>query len=513
MVVSRRRFLIRSAVATGSVVAFPSVLGAAGGDKFKPGRKPRHIIHLVSDGMSVGTLTCADYFSQLTRGRPLAWMGLYRRAGVQAALMNMRSLNSMVTDSAAASSSWGVGARVKNGALNILPDGQELRTLFALFADAGWARGLVTTTEITHATPAGFAVNMSDRGSADAIAVQYLERQVDVLLGGGAKFFDPAQRKDKRDLKADYGQRGYCVLQQRSELAEAPPTQRWLGVFAKSHLPFTLDHRNSDSLLVSVPTLAEMTRAALRRFERVKHFLLQVEGGRVDHAAHASDAAAAMRDQVAFDEALDVCLEFQRREPDTLIVVTTDHGTSNLGLNGTGSGYENSPRCFARLAEAQKSFPELLRDLKKASGLDPDKETTDAATLESLGQLAPARISEVVQEATGYAVPQKKAEAFVRFLEGRDRPLYDGMNSLATQFGQLLANHFGIGWTGNAHTADYVPLVAAGPGAERFRGLIQNTDVFANYLALAGIRFKNPTWPLLAESGPTAAEVEHWQLT
>ena len=513
MVVSRRRFLIRSAVATGSVVAFPSVLGAAGGDRFKPGRKPRHIIHLVSDGMSVGTLTCADYFSQLTRGRPLAWMGLYRRAGVQAALMNMRSLNSTVTDSAAASSSWGVGARVKNGALNILPDGQELRTLFALFADAGWARGLVTTTEITHATPAGFAVNMSDRGSADAIAVQYLERQVDVLLGGGAKFFDPAQRKDKRDLKADYGQRGYCVLQQRSELAEAPPTQRWLGVFAKSHLPFTLDHRNSDSLLVSVPTLAEMTRAALRRFERVKHFLLQVEGGRVDHAAHASDAAAAMRDQVAFDEALDVCLEFQRREPDTLIVVTTDHGTSNLGLNGTGSGYENSPRCFARLAEAQKSFPELLRDLKKASGLDPDKETTDAATLESLGQLAPARISEVVQEATGYAVPQKKAEAFVRFLEGRDRPLYDGMNSLATQFGQLLANHFGIGWTGNAHTADYVPLVAAGPGAERFRGLIQNTDVFAHYLALAGIRFKNPTWPLLAESGPTAAEVEHWQLT
>ena len=513
MVVSRRRFLIRSAVATGSVVAFPRVLGAAGGDRFKPGRKPRHIIHLVSDGMSVGTLTCADYFSQLTRGRPLAWMGLYRRAGVQAALMNMRSLNSMVTDSAAASSSWGVGARVKNGALNILPDGQELRTLFALFADAGWARGLVTTTEITHATPAGFAVNMSDRGSADAIAVQYLERQVDVLLGGGGKFFDPAQRKDKRDLKADYGQRGYCVLQQRSELAEAPRSQRWLGVFAKSHLPFTLDHRNSDSLLVSVPTLAEMTRAALRRFERVKHFLLQVEGGRVDHAAHASDAAAAMRDQVAFDEALDVCLEFQRREPDTLIVVTTDHGTSNLGLNGTGSGYENSPRCFARLAEAQKSFPELLRDLKKASGLDPDKETTDAATLESLGQLAPARISEVIHEATGYAVPQKKAEAFVRFLEGRDRPLYDGMNSLATQFGQLLANHFGIGWTGNAHTADYVPLVAAGPGAERFRGLIQNTDVFANYLALAGIRFENPTWPLLAESGPTAAEVEHWQLT
>ena len=512
MVISRRQFLIRSTVATASTAAFPSVLGAAGVDRFKPGRKPHHIIHLVSDGMSVGTLTCADYFSQLTRGRPLAWMDLYRRPGVQAALMNMRSLNSTVTDSSAASSSWGCGSRVKNGALNVLPDGQELRTLCALFADAGWARGLVTTTEITHATPAGFAVNMNDRGSADAIAVQYLERQMDVLLGGGAKFFDPAQRKDKRDLQADYRQRRYCVLQKRSELALAPASQRWLGVFAKSHLPFTLDHRTSDSLLASVPSLAEMTRAALRRFEGAKHFLLQVEGGRVDHAAHASDAAAAMRDQVAFDEALEVCLEFQRHEPDTLIVLTTDHGNSNLGLNGTGSGYGMSPRCFARLAEVQKSFPELLKDLKKASGLDLDKETTDAATVESLKQLSPDRVSELIEGATGYAVPEKKAEAFVRFLAGRDRPLYDGMNSLSTQLGQLLANHFGVGWTGNAHTADYVPLVAVGPGAERFRGFVQNTDVFAHYLALAGIRFKNPTWPLLAESGPSAAEVEDWQL-
>jgi len=513
MVISRRRFLIRSAVAAASTAVVPGVLRATGTDQFKPGRKPRHIIHLVSDGMSLGTLTCADYFSQLSRGRPLAWMDLYRRPAVQAALMNMRSLNSTVTDSAAASSSWGSGARVKNGALNVLPDDQELRTLFALLADAGWTRGLVTTTEITHATPAGFAVNMNSRGSADAIAVQYLERQVDVLLGGGAKFFDPAQRKDKRDLQAEYRQRGYCVLQNRSELTDAPPTQRWLGVFAKSHLPFTLDHRNSDSLQASVPTLVEMTRAALRRFERAKHFLLQVEGGRVDHAVHASDAAAAMRDQVAFDEALEACREFQRREPDTLIVVTTDHGNSNLGLNGTGSGYERSPRNFARLTEVQKSFPELLKDFKKASGLDPDKETTDAAALASLRQLAPDRVSELIEEATGYAVPQKKAEAFVRFLAGLETPLYDGMNSLATQFGQLLANHFGIGWTGNAHTADYVPLVAAGPGAERFRGFIQNTDVFAHYLALAGIRFRNPTWPLLAESGPSAAEVEHWQLT
>jgi alkaline phosphatase len=512
MSVSRRQFLVRSAALTASVVAFPGVLGAAGADKLRPGRKPRRIIHLVSDGMSLGTLTCADYFSQLTRGRPLTWIDLYRRPAAQSAWVNMRSLNSTVTDSAAASSSWGSGSRVKNGTLNVLPDGRALRPLCTLFGEAGWMRGLVTTTEITHATPAGFAANLNSRDDANAIAVQYLDRQVDVLLGGGAQFFDPAKRKDKRDLKADFRQRGYVVVQNRQELADAPANRRWLGVFARSHLPFTLDHLNSESLQASVPTLAEMTRAALRQLAGAKHFLLQIEGGRVDHAAHASDAPAAMRDQVAFDEAIEVCLEFQRREPDTLLVITTDHGNSNLGLNGTGTNYEKSPRCFARLADAQKSFPELLKDFKKAAGLDLEKDISDADTLEKLKQLAPDRVSELIEEATGYAVPQKKAEAFLRFVAGLDKPLYDGMNSLSTQLGQLLANHYGVGWTGNSHTADYVPLVAVGPGAERFRGFLQNTDVFAHYLALAGIRFQNPAMPLMAESAPTAAEVERWQI-
>jgi alkaline phosphatase len=74
--------------------------------------------------------------------------------------------------------------------------------------------------------------------------------------------------------------------------------------------------------------------------------------------------------------------------------------------------------------------------------------------------------------------------------------------------GQLLANHLGIGWTGTAHTADYVPLVAMGPGAERFRGFLESTDVFHHYLALTGMDYRNPEVPLMAESGPTASESE-----
>jgi len=75
--------------------------------------------------------------------------------------------------------------------------------------------------------------------------------------------------------------------------------------------------------------------------------------------------------------------------------------------------------------------------------------------------------------------------------------------------GQLLANHLGVSWTGGAHTADYVPLLAIGPGAERFRGFLQNVEVFRHYLALAGVDYRNPEAPLMAETGPSASDVEN----
>jgi len=153
---TRRSFLTRSGLAAGATAAIagPHIATSADALLATPGQKPKRIIHIVSDGMSIGTLTCADLFSQLTRKRPLAWTQLWKNPAARTALMNTRSLNSLVTDSAAASSAWGSGSRVVNGAVNVLPDGRLLTPLYALLAGAGWKTGLVTTAEITHATPA-----------------------------------------------------------------------------------------------------------------------------------------------------------------------------------------------------------------------------------------------------------------------------------------------------------------------------------------------------------------------
>jgi alkaline phosphatase len=531
---SRRGFLGRSGLVAASTAAFPHVARPADAPA-RAGQKPRHIIHMVADGMSAGTLTCADHFSQILRKRGLTWMQLYNRPGTESGLMNMRSLNSLVTDSSAASSSWGSGSRIVNGTVNILPDGAVLKTIYELFAQKGWKRGLVTTTEITHATPAGFAASGLKREAAEPIAAQYLDRGVEVLLGGGQKFFDPKLRKDKRDLRADYAKQGYSVMTLAAELAAAPKDKPWLGIFASSHLPFTLYQRIDAKLKATVPTLAVMTRRALEKLGEAEHFILQVEGGRVDHACHTCDAAAALHDQIAFDEAIDVCLEFQKKNPDTLIVITTDHGNGNLGLNGMGGAYSFSSPLFGNLKQIRGSFGEMVKKLIKSPvrlGENtsepqpvslppgtvippaplPNAPPGDAAVVPPKGGIQTVEVKEAIQivaEFTGYKMPQEKAEMLIPFLRNKGKTLYSTMNNTAAQLGQLLGNHIGIGWTSNAHTADYVPIVANGPGAELFRGFIVNTDVFKNYVALGGIDFKNPESPLLADAGPEAGDVEN----
>lgn len=478
---TRRSFLSRSGLTLAATGAFAGI-GSRGAVKAaeSDGEVPQKIIHLVADGMSMGTFTCADYLAQQVRGRGLVWAELLNRQGVVNALMNMRSLDSQVTDSAAASSSWGSGSRIANGGVNQLPDGRNLKTLYEILGSVGWKRGLVTTTEITHATPAGFATSVAKRGMGEEIAEQYLERGVDVLLGGGRKHFDSSMRKDKKDLYAAYKAKNYSVLQSKADLEKAPLEKPWVGTFSDSHLPYTVDYIHDTDLQKKVPTLLEMTDRALKKLGRSDRFILQVEGGRVDHACHTCDAIGAFRDQIAFDEAVEKCLEYQKQHPETLLIITTDHGNGNPGLNGSGPGYSGSPVLFANLKEATASFSVMLDRMGKTP-------TTE-------------QIRKVIGEATGYKVPASKVEALIPFFERKGDPLYGLLNSVVAQLGQLMGNHWGIGWTANMHTADYVPLTAIGPGAEKFSGFIQNTDVFHHYLAFAGVDFKNPVMPLMVDS-------------
>ncbi|WCJ60594.1 alkaline phosphatase [Fontisphaera persica] len=542
---NRRRFFTRAGLAAAAAsVGAPHIAVSAETLNARPGQRPARIIHIVSDGMSAGTLACADHYSRIVRKRPLTWVQLMNQPGTQFCYMNMRSLNSLVTDSAAASSSWGSGARVMNGVLNVLPNGKRLTPLYTVFGELGWTRALVTTTEITHATPAGFAANVRSRENPQLIAAQYLERRIDILLGGGKQFFEQKKRLDKRDLKAEYRQAGYSVVETRDELKAAPKTGRLLGIFTDSHLPYTVDHQRDAKLRERVPTLAEMTAAALERLANARNFILQIEGGRVDHAAHSSCAAGAIRDQIALDEAIDLVVAFVKEHPDTLVVMTTDHGNSNPGLNGMGGGYSRSPMRLANIekikgsvgtildqikkqgtkievkpvsvSEKEEPLPykmptvlyryddeELQRKLQEAEDKakrEEEKKKPKQRTVEYGYWVEASRIVAVVEEWTGYKMPVERARWFQKYLLRQGDALFEQLNNDTAQLGQLLANYTGVNWIGNSHTSDYSPVVAFGPGSERFKGLIQNTDVFGHYVDLAGVNFRNPSVPEFADA-------------
>ena len=294
-------------------------------EEFK-GKSTKNIIYMVSDGMSAGTLVMADLYSKRILGKPSNWINLYQQNLVTKAYMDMQSLSSIVTDSAAASSSWGGGHRVPNGRLNIGANGEEYTPILQKFKKAGKKVGCVTTVMITHATPAGFCVNSKARNAQSEIAKKYLQLQFDVMMGGNNIFFHQNHREDKKDLYKDFVNNGFSVVRNKTEMQNAPKSKPLLGVFDEESLPYSLDFK-SDTKLHNRPTLAEMTAKAIEQMKDHKNgFVLQVEGGKVDWAAHANDIGALLFDQLAFDEAVGIAIDFAKKDKNTLVVITSDHG-------------------------------------------------------------------------------------------------------------------------------------------------------------------------------------------
>jgi alkaline phosphatase len=477
--INRRGFLL-GAGALASVAGSLSALEAAQAKK----AQPRNIIFMVADGMSPGVIPLADHFSQRVRGKGLLWRELMARPGASNALVDMSSLNSITTDSAAASSSWGSGSRISNGAVNVLPDGTELTPIATIARDLGRRIGLVTTATVTHATPAGFVAATKSRASEEDIANQYLKK-ADVALGGGRRFFQAATRSDTADLLGSFKEAGFSCLASRGELMSLMPAlsqkkspSKVLGLFTPGYIPFTLDHNCSRELQQTVPTLAEMTNAALAALKTSpKGFLLQVEGGRVDMAAHNNDAAALVWDQLAFDEAIETVLKFAEQNPETLIVITTDHGNSNPGMGGKPAEVGSDADGFDLLAKAKYSFEE---------GIMPK--------LNSKEKLPASTVHDAMREACGYEFTSDEVEAVRSAAAGvKKLSLNRRLDKVVGILGEAAGNHNGIGWVSADHTSDYALMTALGPGSELFRGQIRNTKCFENMVGLMGSKFRNPS--------------------
>jgi alkaline phosphatase len=299
----------------------------------------RNVILCIGDGMGISQVMLAGAKVSGPGGR------LYMERLPVTGLVRTYSANSHVTDSAAAGTAIASGVKTNNSMIGMTPDGQAYCTILEAAQAKGMATGLVATSAITHATLASFASHVKSRKLEPAIAEQLIANRVNVLLGGGRKYFLPKSnpssgRKDDIDLIAQAREAGYTYVQTAPELRAAGDSHL-LGLFQLEGL----------TTAPPEPSLAFMTRKAIRLLKRVNRdspddrfgFFLMIEGSQIDWRCHANDAAGSIRQTLLFDQAVEAAVDFALRDGRTLVVVTADHETGGMTLIGNGNENEKDP--------------------------------------------------------------------------------------------------------------------------------------------------------------------------
>lgn len=279
--------------------------------------KSRNVIVMIGDGMGFSILGFAQLHNEALNGPPLRLGEAMSRGHV--GIVNTRSATHLVTDSAAAATAMGTGVRTKNDVVGMDAEGRPLANVFELAQARGLAVGAVTTDRLGGATPGGFTAHASNRRQTALILSQQIQAKIPVLLGGGAADVDMEQAK----------QAGYFVMTDKKKLLSPAARKKplWLGVFHSTDMPYIAERDAQD------PSLPEMAGAALEKLSQdPEGFLLLIEGGRIDHAAHANLTREAIEEYLEFDRTLGLVLDFIERHPDTTVFLTADHDTGGGGL-------------------------------------------------------------------------------------------------------------------------------------------------------------------------------------
>jgi alkaline phosphatase len=226
-----------------------------------------------------------------------------------------------------------------------------------------------------------------------------------------------------------------------------------LGLFADGYHAFEIDRKNVPGLAATLPSLEEMTRAALARLRHAKDgFFLMVEGARIDHAGHANDAAASIHDQLAFDDTVGAVLEFIAQNPDTLLIITTDHGCGGIQMNGVSAAanqgfgpglYNATTPSFLRLKEFNRSLEWMSQN--------------------GVNGLSGPKLGETLKQYTGLSFKEDQLKAM------------QGLKLPATS--DVMKQYTGVGWTSANHTSELVEFCALGPGSQLFTPYLMNSEV------------------------------------
>jgi len=420
----------------------------------------------------------ADYIARNSKGKAL----LSDAFPVQGSIAT-NCLNSDVTDSAAAATALSTGRKTNKGMVGMLPDGSKPETILeAVKSKLNMAAGIITTTALTHATPACFAAHVSSRGKEEEIALQLASSGVDFLAGGGIRYFLPkgyadkkkdafgktiaSVRKDSKSPLDIFKKAGYDVFTGHdgaAAFANYTPAKssRVLAAFTDYHTPYQTDIAGNPKQ--NTPSLDVVVGKAIETLSQNENgFFLIVEGGLIDQAAHINDAAGVVYETAALDKAIGTAYSFYKLHPgETLIVVTADHETGDLSSESPKTDIlQNISISVDKLQSAYKgdtaAFYEVLSERFGLKSLDP----SEKAMIDYAAALADA---------------------------GKTASAYGGYSPPAIAASKILNNRSGIIFGSYSHTAKKVPFSAVGVKSEQLKGISDNAALGGAMFELLGI--------------------------
>ncbi len=285
---------------------------SAGAGKDSP--KVKNVIVIIGDGMGV-----SQVYAGLTANKGSFNVERCQYVGFS----KTYSANSYVTDSGAGGTAIACGIKTNNGSIGVDANKNVAKSMLEYASENGLSTGIVVACELTHATPASFIAHQAERSMVEEIALDYLNSNITVCIGGGRKHFET--RADGQNVSDQMKAKGFQVAYNMDDVKKVT-SGKLLGLVADSH-PAPYPERG-EMLPESVQTAINLLKT------NNKGFFLMVEASQIDWASHANDTQAVINEMLDLNNVVKVAYDYAEKDPNTLVIITADHETGGLGING-----------------------------------------------------------------------------------------------------------------------------------------------------------------------------------
>lgn len=439
---------------------------------------PRYIFYFIGDGMGLSPVMTAQAYNRdiLKNDKPL----LMLQFPVSSWAMTY-SANAPITDSAAAGTALSTGTKTKNGMVGMNPDTVSVTSVARQLKDMGWGIGIVTTVGADDATPSAFYAHVPYRKMFYDIDMAAAASGYEFIAGAGlgglkdkdGKPTDIEEVMKQNDVQIIYGPDGIKDIDSRRVLLVGPKdSPSW-------NVGYTID---SISGALTLPVITQTCLSHLEK-QTPKHFFMMVEGGNIDHALHANDGGAAVKEILNFDSALAIAYDFYLAHPDeTLIVVTADHDTGGMSHVHSRINLPDQLHVFDYQKVSKEAFSEYCKSLLKNRRVYRWEDMKEYLE-ENLGLFSHIPVSEEQTE----NLKKMFTETFEMRNSADQKTLYASFNAFAVEVFNMVNNAAGTIFTTTGHSGNPVPVFAVGVGSDMFRNVNNNIDIPAKIRKIAGI--------------------------